>query len=490
MSDRTVLARTCVGVSIDTASNRSARDEPLSDMTPKASNLFTASIAVLALGLTACSDDDDDNGNNQDQTISGQLNNLGLTTLNTAVQVAGLADDLAGPGPFTLFGPTNAAFAAAGIDDAFLMDPANQPVIEAVVSYHAANGARFSGDLATLNTLTTLETTDVSVDSVNGGLAINDAIVVVANQNASNGVIHQLDRVLRLPNETTTDSLVTDGFLILDELIGSVTGLENAVNSGDFTVLAPSDAAFNALAPPQDLAFYRDAANVDALTELLNNHLIQIPSESLSSLITTGDVAAFENGGGMGGQRLFFGDTSSAAPTVNGNISFQSWNRPASGGFIHSIDDVITDPGDAIDVATGAGFATLVSLVDQAGLTATLRSPGPFTIFAPTDQAFTDFLTATGTTIANGMNDMELAALLSYHVVANAIQADELSTLATVTTVQGEDITIVVDPSGAITLDSEPTFSADVDLANVFANNAVIHVIDAVLVPPGFVLPN
>ena len=131
-------------------------------------------------------------------------------------------------------------------------------------------------------------------------------------------------------------------------------------------------------------------------------------------------------------------------------------------------------------------------------LVMTLQGAGPFTVFAPTDQAFTDFLAANPTTtILNAGQEADLAELLLYHVVAGATQSSELMDAQVLTSANtaGDMFTInVAAMTGAVSINTDPgqggNITANVTTANVLANNGIIHVIDEVIVPPGFVLPN
>ncbi len=130
-----------------------------------------------------------------------------------------------------------------------------------------------------------------------------------------------------------------------------------------------------------------------------------------------------------------------------------------------------------VEVAVGAGFNTLVAAVEAAGLVETLQSEGPFTVFAPTDEAFA----ALPEGVLDGLlaDPAALAEVLTYHVVAGKVLAADVVGLETATTVQGEDIAIAV-VDGTVVLNG----SANVVTTDVMASNGVIHVIDAVILPP------
>lgn len=140
------------------------------------------------------------------------------------------------------------------------------------------------------------------------------------------------------------------------------------------------------------------------------------------------------------------------------------------------------EPGTIVDVAVGAGsFTTLVAAVQAAGLVETLSGPGPFTVFAPTDEAFAAALEALDLTAEELLADTEtLKSILTYHVVAGEVPSSEVVTMdgAEVETVNGAPITISVDGDTVMVNDATVT-AVDVD-----ASNGVIHVIDSVLLPP------
>jgi uncharacterized surface protein with fasciclin (FAS1) repeats len=117
-----------------------------------------------------------------------------FTTVVAAVQAAGLADTLSGPGPFTVFAPTDAAFAKlpAGTVESLLADV---PKLTAILTYHVVPGSVHAADLVTTSSATTVQGTDVTFDT-SDGVKVNDATVTQADIETSNGVIHVIDTVL------------------------------------------------------------------------------------------------------------------------------------------------------------------------------------------------------------------------------------------------------------------------------------------------------
>jgi uncharacterized surface protein with fasciclin (FAS1) repeats len=140
--------------------------------------------------------------------------------------------------------------------------------------------------------------------------------------------------------------------------------------------------------------------------------------------------------------------------------------------------EMTEEPGTIVDVAVAAGsFNTLVAAVTAAGLGETLSGEGPFTVFAPTDEAFAALPEGLVECLLLDENIDPLTAILTYHVVSGEVLSTDL-TDGPVATVQGEDIT--VDLTDGVTLND----SVSVSTADVDASNGVIHIVDGVLVPP------
>ncbi|MFW2388761.1 MAG: fasciclin domain-containing protein [Polyangiales bacterium] len=136
-----------------------------------------------------------------------------------------------------------------------------------------------------------------------------------------------------------------------------------------------------------------------------------------------------------------------------------------------------TNP-DIVAVAAGAGqFSTLVAAVQAAGLVETLQGAGPFTVFAPTDEAFAKLPAGTLDSLLLPENKAKLTAILTYHVVAGEVLAADVVTLSSADTVEGQSVAISVSDSGVRIND------ANVTETDVMASNGVIHVIDSVLIP-------
>ena len=132
---------------------------------------------------------------------------------------------------------------------------------------------------------------------------------------------------------------------------------------------------------------------------------------------------------------------------------------------------------DIVDTAVGAGnFTTLVAAVTAAGLVDTLKGPGPFTVFAPTDAAFAALPAGTVEDLLKPENKEKLIAVLTYHVVPGAVMSGDLTEGMMAKTVQGTDVTITLDGGAKVN-------GAPISTADIAASNGVIHVIDQVILP-------
>jgi uncharacterized surface protein with fasciclin (FAS1) repeats len=133
---------------------------------------------------------------------------------------------------------------------------------------------------------------------------------------------------------------------------------------------------------------------------------------------------------------------------------------------------------DIVDTAVAAGsFKTLAAALDAAGLVATLKGPGPFTVFAPTDAAFAKLPAGTLDNLLKPENKAKLASILTYHVVPGKVMAADVVKLTSAKTVQGQSVKIAVT-GGKVSVDG-----ANVTSTDIAASNGVIHVIDAVILP-------
>ena len=133
---------------------------------------------------------------------------------------------------------------------------------------------------------------------------------------------------------------------------------------------------------------------------------------------------------------------------------------------------------DIVDTAVAAGdFTTLVAAVQAAGLVDTLKGEGPFTVFAPTDAAFAALPEGTVNTLLKPENKDQLVSILTHHVVPGEVMSSDLTEGMSAATVQGGEVTFTLDGGAKVN-------DANITTADIAASNGVIHVIDAVIMPP------
>lgn len=132
---------------------------------------------------------------------------------------------------------------------------------------------------------------------------------------------------------------------------------------------------------------------------------------------------------------------------------------------------------DIVDTAVAGKFNTLVTAVQAAGLVDTLKGSGPFTVFAPTDEAFAKLPAGTVESLLKPENKAKLQSILTYHVVAGKVMAADVVKLNSAKTVQGQNITIKTTGGGVM------VNNANVVKADIETSNGVIHVIDTVILP-------
>lgn len=429
-------------------------------------------VALLATSLVACGDDDVTDTQEPGTIAATAAASSDLSTLTAALDAAGLVSALEGTGPFTVFAPTNAAFDALGPDVvAALLEDGNIDILSRVLTFHVVSGAAaFAEDLSDGQTFTTVEGGELTVGVSGGSVTVNGAAVVTADIEASNGVVHIIDDVL-VPSDTDVyeTAVLTEGTTTLAAAVGAADLAGALQGDGPFTVFAPVNAAFEALGTDR-LEVLLDPANQALLQKVLTYHVIS------GAAIEAGDLSDGQMATTLEGSDVTFDLSDASDPKING-VSIIATDIPVENGVIHLIDGVLTDNLDLVDVATVEGFSTLVSLVDQQGLTETLRGDNGgdgYTVFAPTNAAFE--------ALSSVPSGDALTNTLLYHVVPATVESSALSDGQVVgTAYAGHDFTVNID--GSVTLTDESGNTVNVTLTDVPAANGIIHVIDAVLIP-------
>ncbi|XP_037789433.1 transforming growth factor-beta-induced protein ig-h3-like [Penaeus monodon] len=438
--------------------------------------------------------------------LAEELTRRGFTTLVDLVTRAGLADTLSNQGPFTVFAPTNEAFKA--LDQnlvSYLLD--NPEELKNVLLYHVVSGSVPSRSLSN----------DLVADSVQGsplrinlrsrpsGVTVNGVDVIEADIKASNGIIHAVDQVLLAPQADIVGTLVGDDRF--STLVAAVTaaGLVDTLRGGPFTVFAPTNDAFAKLPPGTVDSLLGD---IPALTEVLLRHVVPSTLYSRALLGNTyntagGDRLSVSQAGGrvnvmtqQNRASVIEADKTVTNGWLLGLFSYPN-PLPATARFemrrsilFFFVFGVTASSraenygldrrqGNIAEVLTKGGFSTLLQLVARAGLAESAAEGGPFTIFAPTDEAFA----ALDPTVRNFLlSDAEaLTTALLYHVVPGSVVGSALEDDLELGSAAGSVLKVNVVGSNP----REVTVNGvKVQKADLTASNGVVHVIEKVLLPP------
>jgi uncharacterized surface protein with fasciclin (FAS1) repeats len=442
---------------------------------------WLATLAVLAsVGLTPAIADNNSRGWSRWWTGSDIVQKLErdgrFTTLLTALEVAELKEVLQGDGPFTLLAPTDDAFAAVPSEvlEALLEDT---DALSAVLLYHVIPGKNYSWQLARENVAETVQGDSVVVTNDRWHYAVNGRSVSRANVKASNGIIHILDGVLLPPEEPVSVNSVVE-VLQLDgrftTLLAAVdaAGLTDALaTSPALTLFAPTDDAFAALPEGTVEALLADPEG--QLKDILLYHVLG-EARSARDLYRAGEATTLLGEAVSVSYRHWY-------LYVN-DVKIQNLNVKAPNGFIHVIGSVLLPPEKAmnlVDLLQNDGrFSTLVAAVVATGLGDTLANDGPFTVFAPTDDAFD---AVPPQLLADLLGDPDaLKQVLLYHVVDGDRSLSELSAERRVDTLEGNSVFVWRWPWGGLSFVNR---SRVID-ADLLAENGRAQVINRVLLPP------
>jgi len=398
--------------------------------------------------------------------------NPDFSTLVAAVLAADLAEALSGEGPFTVFAPTNEAFAKlpAGTLDSLLL-PENKQALTDILLYHVVSGSVLAADVVNLTEAETLLGKNVAIKVDMGKVMINEANVVATDIIADNGVIHVIDSVILPPADLAdiVDTAVADGrFTTLAAALGAAELVETLKGEGPFTVFAPTDDAFAAL-PEGTVESLLLPENKQALTDILLYHVV-------SGKVMAEDVVTLTEAETVLGQNVSIKVDMGKVYVNDSEVIIT--DIVTSNGIIHVIDAVLLPKDDIVDTAVADGrFTTLAAALGAADLIETLKGEGPFTVFAPTDDAFAKLPAGTVESLLLPENKQTLIDILLYHVVAGKVMAADVVTLTEAETVLGQNVTIKVENGKVYINDSE------VIITDIVTSNGVIHVIDAVLLP-------
>jgi transforming growth factor-beta-induced protein len=436
-------------------------------------------------------DDDDDNGATSKTIVALAQENNDLSTLEAALtKFPDLVTTLSGSTKYTVFAPTNNAF--AGLLSAIgqtSLDDIPEDVLREVLEYHVLQGETRSTQLAS-GDVETVGGESIGVDVASGVELNGSASVTTADVSASNGVVHVIDAVLVPPSiQPIVGTIVAPAYFNKDftTLIAAVKAaspviLETLLNSSAKTLFAPTNDAFTAAG----ITELPDQATLDAV---LTYHIIG--AEVMAADIAVGSSAAETLNGNI------YLSRGEGGVFINGSTEVVATDIEGSNGVVHVIDRTLMPPSMTIaeivsDYAEGtsAEFTQLLAALARTSgegaddLLSAVSSDGDLTVFAPTDAAFADLYAALE---VEGIDDIPLEtliAVLKHHVVAGRVFSSDLSS-GSVGTLNGNvDVDLSANPP-TITGGSggENVAELQTSLLNIHATNGVIHVIDKVLVP-------
>lgn len=469
--------------------------------TIKKSHLLYALVILL---FWSCSSDDDNSTpiNQNPQTglniVQTAQDNDNLSSLVAAVIEANLDVTLSGPGPFTVLAPTNEAFAEFLSENgwATVADIPDE-ALEQTLLNHVISGTITSADLTSLgkgytNTLA-IGAGDNAMSlyyNTDSGVVFNNLSTVnTANVEATNGIIHVVDKVITLPSIVDHTVANADFSNLVAALSAADGNLVNVLSgNGPFTVLVPDNDAFSTYLNGTDLA----DVPTDVLSQLLLNHVI---SGELSStvLINLGTGYSNTNATGAGSNPMSIYYTTDNDVMFNGLSTVLTADIVGTNGIIHAVDSVIELPTLATFATSNPALSSLVTALQLADTgtptvpyisTLSDASSGPFTVFVPTNDAFADLLLEldpTGNTTLADVDPATVDAILTYHIVSNNVQSSQLIS-GTLSTLGGD---IEVNTSTFTLTDSNLRQSTIIPgLTDIQATNGVAHAINKVILPP------
>ena len=456
-------------------------------------------LLLFVFAFQACSNDDDDT-----IILPQQLNIVetaratpALSSLVAAIEAADgdLGTLLSGNGPFTVLAPTNDAF------DAFLngtlLGQVDTAVLEQILRNHVISADISAADLVSLSGSDGRGYTSTNADGAgneklsilfdtNGALprfnnTANVASADLANISASNGTVHVIDAVLGLP-DIVDHALNNDNFTSLTGALSSEGLVSTLQGDGPFTVFAPTNDAFAAFTNP----------NSNTLASVLVNHVLM--GTAISTGLTTSYPTTLATNADGDNLSLFV-NVGNDGVMLNGSSAVLVTDIVGTNGVVHVVDTVI-------DLPTIATFATsntdaLSSLVAALQLadtgaptvpwlsTVSDANAGPYTVFAPTNDAFANLLLELDATGNTGLADLDPAtvdAVLLMHVVNGNVRAEDLASLMGTVPTLGGDLALDLN-----TLTLTDSLMRDIGiigaLTDIQAVNGVVHVVDTVIRP-------
>ena len=443
--------------------------------------MFSVLIISMSLFVVSCNDDDDDDQMTSKNIVEIAQSDPNLSTLVSAIVAADLTDVLSTGGPFTVFAPTNAAFAK--LDPAVLNNIIGNPtLLTALLQYHVVSGEVNSSDLTNGPVGTLLSGQSINVDVSGGMVTLNGSSkVTAADIDASNGVIHVIDEVL-LPADFAAQTIVQiaasnpDFSILVKALLKpELADLYAAANNptSNLTVFAPNDAAFNATLNALGKESIDDLP-IDLLKEIVTYHILG--GAVMSNELSNGDVATL-----LPGESVTVDITDGVK--ING-ANVLAPDIKAINGVVHVVESVLLPSYVASAVGTisevilfDPNYTILVAALKKAELLETVSTTDNLTLFAPDNAAFV----AANITSLEGLDKETLTPILLYHVLGAKVLSSQLPADGMATTLSADEKMYLGYLNDGVVLINGLTQITGVDMEK---SNGVVHTINRTLVPP------
>jgi len=444
--------------------------------------MFSIFMISMSLFIVSCNNDDDDMNPPCENIVEIAQSAPDLSTLRSAIVAADLTEVLSEGGPFTVFAPTNEAFAK--LDPQVLNNIISTPsLLTALLQYHVVSGKVSSSQLSNGSVATLLSGQSINVDISGGMVTLNGSSkVITADIEACNGIIHIIDEVL-LPADFAPQTIVqiaASNPETFSELVKALSKPElsdllAAANDpmSDLTVFAPTNDAFAAVLSALGKKSIDDLP-IGLLKEIVQYHIVG--GATMSTELTNGLLPTLlpnENLTVDVGNVVMINDAEVIAADIK-----------AINGVIHAIDGVLLPSYASAAVGTisevivfDTDYTILVAALKKAELLETVSEADNLTLFAPDNAAFV----AAGITSLEGLDKEVLTPILLYHVIGAKVLSSQLPADGMVTTLSSDQMMYLGYLNDGVVLINGLTKITAVDIEK---SNGVVHTINRTLVPP------
>ncbi|XP_061733468.1 periostin, osteoblast specific factor b isoform X1 [Nerophis ophidion] len=384
-----------------------------------------------------------------------------LTTLSSVAQKSGLLDKLGQPGHFTLFAPTNEAFAKMG-SDVLKRLQSDQQVLQALLNFHLLDSVQCSEAIMAGTSYETLEGNNIEIGCDGESLTVN-GIKMVRKKDivTTNGVIHLIDQVLVPDSAKQVMELVGNSQSTFGDMVSEL-GITGAMRpEAEYTLLAPLNTAFNDEVMSMDQRL---------LKIILENHI-------LKKKIILGQLYNGQRLETIGGKNLRVFIYRTAVCIENSCLIRGS--KEGSNGALHLMRSFLkTAEKTMYEILSENGeFKIFLSLMEDAGLTDVLRQEGDFTLFAPTDKAFAGLRERDFQLLKSDIN--ALRTILLYHINNGIFIGGGLEPGVTnlLKSLQGSNLKV------KFANNSMQVNSVEIPESDIMATNGVVHTVNRLLYP-------